>query len=183
MPRVHVPQRSILPSQQSRGHAGAPLIAQHPFPAAGHSASYQGGQLPLSFKAPEPLQVKHTLTNRSWVSSARMLLKDNLKDITVNLRTWDREERKHTRALPAPDLNAAQDRWVLSAAVPSPPHHHQQQSLQQPLTHTPSEPGAAVPTPACPEDTKHLNICCRKRQPKKSRPLCQALLGDSLGGV
>ena len=87
---------SILASQQSsRGHAGAPLTAQHPFPAAGHSASYQGRQLPLSFKAPEPLQVTHSLTNSSWVTSAHMFLKDNLKDITVNLQTWDRGEKEH----------------------------------------------------------------------------------------
>lgn len=114
----------------ARGHAGAPPRAQHPFPAAGHSPSYQGGQLPLPLKTPKPLQVTHTLTNISWVTLAHMLLKDDLKDFTGNPGTRDGEERKSVRALPVADLNAAQDRWVLSSAVPSAPRHHSQQCLQ-----------------------------------------------------
>lgn len=67
-----------------------------------------------------------------------------------------------------PRLQQAETLHKTDGGCQLPCHPHRVTTV--PPTQALGEPGAAVPTPARPKDAKHLNICCRKRQPKENKP-------------
>lgn len=148
-------------------------------PTAGHNASYHREQLLLSFKASEPLQVTHTLTNSSWVVSAHMLLKDDVKDITINLQTQDRGgEESMCPACGRHKCCTRQMGLVSCRALPTTPPPT---AVRPIATHRcGASQGLRCPQQHARETQSTETFAVGKHHPRKG-PSCQALLGDSPG--